>query len=244
MVCVDVEHGHHFLFIITCSASKCQNSELDRRWLDITADNRYSRFQEFTPLRKELANFYSKIENLEYAKKVYTGYKSQQPDRAKKAWHTNMVLPTSSACRAIYRYTGSLYQELDRPVKDLLAEGVIPNVLIISALHGPTLPNDYLPDYNLTMEDYYKPPSQREKRLLQLWPHWIREYAGETFKAYLEQFDALHIMAGKNYRDTAQAVRDLMPSLKHCYESPSCKSQSNRQWGKELNHVLPNMRRP
>ncbi len=241
MSCPDVKQRQGTLFIVTCSGSKSQKSELDWHWFDITADNRYSGFQEFTPLRRELSSFYSKIENLEYAQKVYIGYKSQQPSRFKKAWQTNKALPISPACRAIYRYTGQLYQELEPYIKDLLAEGIIPNVLIISALHGPTLPTDYLPDYNLTMKDYYKHPSQGGKHIGELWPRWIREYAGEAFKAYLQQFDTLHIMTGKDYKATAQAVRDLMPSLRHCSESPSCGSQSNRQWGTELNHILSNM---
>ena len=121
------------LFIISCSASKNSRAEGDKRWVDVIRLEKYSRFQEFASIREELLNFYSSIHSDVEAQKIYQGFKYQSPLRWRKAWQTNRKLSSSRICRAIYRYTGRLYEKLDNAVRQYLANGVINNVLIISA---------------------------------------------------------------------------------------------------------------
>ncbi|MCD6514646.1 MAG: hypothetical protein J7L07_06950, partial [Candidatus Odinarchaeota archaeon] len=57
------EHLTKTLFIISCSATKDSQYEEDKKWEDIIHLVKYSRFQEFTSIRKELMNFYSSIQS-------------------------------------------------------------------------------------------------------------------------------------------------------------------------------------
>ena len=222
------------LFIISCSASKNSRAEGDKRWVDVIRSEKYSKFQEFTSIREELLNFYSSIHSDVEAQKIYQGFKYQSPSRWRKAWQTNRKLSSSRICRAIYRYTGRLYEKLDNAVRRYLANGVINNVLIISALHGPTLPTDYLPYYDLTMGDLWKDG----KKLKNKWPQWIKEYAGDVFKTFLSKFKEICVMVGKDYKPAARAIRDIAPNIKKYREMPSSGSQSTVIWGRELNRHL------
>jgi len=128
-------------------------------------------------------NFYSSIQSNIEAQKIYQGYKYQKSNRWEKAWQINKNLPSSKVCRAIYRYNGSLYKKLDNVVRQYLANGKINNILIISALHGPTLPTDFLSHYDLTMKDLWK----NGKKLKNMWPQWIKKYKSRNSNIVLIQ---------------------------------------------------------
>jgi len=143
-------------------------------------------------------------------------------------------MSSSGISRAIYRYTGKLYAQLNPKVRRHLATDAFNNVLIISAIHGPTLPSDYLPCYDLTMGDLWKD----KVRLRNKWPRWIMDYSGGELGAFVSKFEEVYVMVGKDYRPTARAIRGLMPNLKRYDEAPSFRSQSNIIWGKQLNKYL------
>jgi len=245
MTLVDEKLNHFFLqlkpneiektlFVISCSAYKSSKHEKTERWVNITCKEDYSKFQEFTQLRKNLLNFYSSIESEELAQEIYQGFKYQNPSRWRKAWKINRELFSSGASRAIYRYTGKLYKELDYNVLQALAEGTLNNVLIISAFHGPTLPKDWIPYYDLRMEDLWSDGLKLKIK----WPLWVREYSGDAMRNFLRKFEMIYVMAGNEYKPTASLIKEVAPNIKKYLEAPSFKSQSGKIWGKMLNQYL------
>jgi len=222
------------LFIVACSAGKSAQHEADTKWVDCIRQEKHSRFQEFASLRGELLEFYSAIKSEKVAEDVYVGFKYQNPLRWKKAWKVNAGLPSSGVSRAIFRYTGKLYCEFEQEVLHGLANGTLNNVLIISALHGPTLPSDYLPFYDLTMGDIWSDKTKLKDK----WPCWVREQAGNNLKTFLNTFEEIYIMVGNEYKPTAMAIKEIMPIVRRCRVAQPCGSQSNREWGRELNGYL------
>ena len=222
------------LFIISCSAYKSSKHEKTERWVTITCEEDYSRFQEFTQLRKNLLNFYSSIESEELARDIYRGFKYQNPLRWIKAWKINKGLFSSGASRAVYRYTGKLYRELDCNVLQALADGTLNNVLIISAFHGPTLPTDWIPYYDLTMGDLWSDGLKLKIK----WPLWINKYSGDAMRNFLRTFETIYVMVGKEYKPAALAIKKAASNIKKYFEAPSFKSQSGKIWGKMLNLYL------
>jgi cytoplasmic iron level regulating protein YaaA (DUF328/UPF0246 family) len=178
--------------------------------------------------------FYSTIESDRMAKDVYRGFMNQNPLRWEKAWKTNRNMPLSGVSRAVYRYKGRLYEALVQTIRQCLADGTLNNVLIISAFHGPTLPSDYLPLYDLTVGDLWSD----KVKLKDKWPRWVRECAGNSLRAFLENFEEIHIMVGNEYKPAAIAIKEIMPNIRRHKEAQAFGSQSNTIWGQELNRYL------
>ena len=160
-------------------------------------------------MRISIANFYSSLDN-QKAKQIYIGYSSYQPDRWIEAYKINSELLNSRACIAIKRYSGSLYINLDKIIKDKLADGSLDNILIISALHGPTHPMDYLPFYDLTMRDLWC----NTRMLKDMWPIWIKKFSSDYLKEFLENFDNALLLLNNDYKPAAMVFKELVPRLK------------------------------
>lgn len=222
------------LFVISCSAGKSPRDEENERWRDTIHQERYSKFQEFASLHEQILKFYSTVESDVVAQNIYRGFKYQHPLRWKKAWEVNRDLPLSGISRAIHRYTGRLYENLGPTIRQCLAEGTLTNILIISALHGPTLPSDYLPYYDLTMGDFWR----NKVKLKDKWPRWVRKLSGKRMRTFLSNFEEIHIMVGNEYKPTAMAIKEIMPNVKRWQEAQSFGSQSISMWGRELNRCL------
>jgi len=221
------------LFVIACSHRKCPTTEIQDKWSDILSNayiHRFSKFSEFTGKRKELTAYLATLPiekaNLIYSKK----YPNREP---REVFETNKGLYSSGVCRAVYRYEGNLYQQLSPQVKQALAEGTLNNVLIISALHGPTHPSDYLPYYDLTMDDKWK-----TNKLGKMWPGWIKNLSGKDLQQFLIAFEGLTVMVGDDYRTSALAIKNIMPNCHYVNFEKHCWSASNTQWGKKLNSWL------
>lgn len=231
------ETSQSTLFVVSCSASKNPTHEVTKRWIDVADDVAYSHFQEFTPLRKRLLHFYSSIDSEEQSRRIYQGFKHENPDRWKKAWQTNIELDFSGASRAVRRYSGQLYRQLDDRVVQALADETTCNLLIISALHGPTLPSDQIPLYDLTMGDLWSDGV----KLAAKWPLWIKQCSADQMKMFLDRFDAMQVMVGNEYKPTARSIREIAPHIRTYFESPSSGSQSSSVWGRELNMQLSHL---
>lgn len=203
----DPEEVRKTLFVIPCSKAKSVKNEI-RSWTSIMHDDRYSAFQEFAHLRREIVEFYSAL-TVERAQGIYRGYRRWDPGRWTRAWRINREIPSSGASRAILRYSGRLYRKLCERVRTMLADGIIDNVLIISALYGPTLPADYIPYYDLTMGDLWR----NGKTLGEMWPAWIAEYGSDRLRNFLEKFDRVVLMLGSDYRPAAIALREMSTEL-------------------------------
>ena len=204
------------LFLITCSGPKCSEREENYRWEDIlncAGVHRFSKFPEFTDLRRNLSDYLTQLSD-------------------EKAG-INKSLYSSKTCKAIYRYNGHLYKKLRSKVKEALAEGSISNVLIISALHGPTHPSDYLPNYDLTMDNKYKTQKLRE-----LWPKWIKSSSGKNLPEFLCGFESLTLMVGDAYKRSALAIKEIMPNCCDVHVEPHCWSASTTKWGEKLDSLL------
>jgi len=195
------------LFVIPCSKAKSVKNEM-RSWTRVMYDACYSAFLEFAHLRREIVEFYSALPS-ERAQEVYRGYRYWDPRRWMRAWKINKEIPSSGASKAILRYSGRIYRKLCEKVRIMLADKVIDNVLIISALHGPTLPADYIPYYDLTMGDLWR----NGKTLGEMWPAWIAEYGSNRLRNFLEKFDRVVLMLSSNYRPAAIALRKIVPEL-------------------------------
>jgi len=202
--------------------------------LDNIDDPRSSALQEFAQLRRRLADYYSSIDSEEDARRIYRGYRSQNPSRWKKAWKTNLELPSSGTSPAIQRYTGHLYKQLDHPVIQALADGIINNVLIISALHGPILPSDWIPYYDLTMKDEWEDGAP----LAEKWPGWIEDCSGRRTREFLAGSSTMYVMAGEGYKETAECLAKIPEREIEYLEVPSSGRQSSISWGKRLNTCL------
>ena len=227
------------LFIISCSAAKNPEHQKAEKWMDIFGLKECSNFPEFRSLRKQLLDFYSGIDSEVLAKEVYRGYRQQNPgqqnpERWEKAWKTNRTLLKSGVSPAIYRYTGRLYAQLDTLVCSCLADNKLTNVLIISALNGPTMPSDFLPHYDLTMKDL----SFDKIKLARKWPYWIKVHSSDSLREFLKRFRQIYVMVGNDYKPVAKALRDLAPNVKEYKEAPSFGWKSGSVWGQQLNSFL------
>jgi cytoplasmic iron level regulating protein YaaA (DUF328/UPF0246 family) len=222
------------LFIISCSARKNPKHEKEKRWVSTINLQKYSEFQEYTTLRKKLLNFYSTINSEKLAESIYQGFKHQNPSRWRKAWKINKGLAYSHITRAIYRYTGKLYSQLNPEIRGCLANNTLSNVLIISALHGPTLPSDYLPFYDLSMGDLWRD----EVKLKNKWPNWITGYAGDGIKKFLGKFEEIFVMVGNDYKPSALRIKEIASNVKRYKVAPSFGRKSGEIWGQALNQYL------
>ena len=222
------------LFVISCSACKSRVHIGSGKWFDMIDDPVSSAFQEFAPLRRELANYYSNIDSEEGARRIYRGFINQNPSRWENAWKTNLELPSSGTNLAIQRYTGHLYKQLDCTVIQALADRIISNVMIISALHGPTLPSDMIPYYDLTMQDEWKDGN----KLGDKWPRWVRDSSGQQIREFLARFNTIYVMAGEDYRGTAKSLAKITEDAIEYIEVPSSRSQPSISWGRQLNTYL------
>ncbi len=107
-------------------------------------------------------------------------------------------------------------------------------MLIISALHGPTLPSDFIPLYDLTMGDLWSDGIKLGRK----WPLWIKQYSSDQMKKFLNRFDAMQVLIGQEYKPTAISIKEIAPHITDYMEAPSSGSESGTVWGRELNALL------
>jgi hypothetical protein len=113
----------------------------------------------------------------------------------------NAVVFESRTLPAIRKYAGKLYAQLSSAVIDGLATGKIVNLLIVSALHGPTSPLDRLPNYDLTMKD-----SIDDELLKMRWPVIIQRTAHANLVHFVQRFRRCVAPIGLEYVETARMI--------------------------------------
>jgi hypothetical protein len=179
------------LFIISCSAGKAPNGA-DPNW-NRALNHNQCQYPEFNPSR------------LDFAQAISHGVRVRfcaLPNRdIQKTAMLNATVLESTTLPAIQRYTGKLYVQLGSAVKHALATGKIVNLLIISALHGPTSPLDLLPNYDLTMND-----SIDDELLKMRWPVIIQGTADTNLVHFVKRFRRCVAPIGLDYVETARMI--------------------------------------
>jgi hypothetical protein len=175
------------LFVISCSGFKTPDG-VDPNWNLVLHHEQYP---EFNPSRLDLAEAISHGDRVRYC-----------PNRdIHKAVTLNALVFESKTLPAIRRYAGKLYAQLSSPVKDALATGEIVNLLIISALHGPTSPLDLVPTYDLTMKD-----SIDDELLKMRWPVIIQHIPHANLIHFVQGFHRCVAPIGLDYLETARMI--------------------------------------
>jgi len=180
------------LFIISCSGQKASQGR-DPNWNFVLHHNERCQFPEFNPPRLVIAQSVSQGDAVRY-------HRSSDSD-IQAARTLNAVVFESGTLPAIRRYDGRLYQIFSSTVKDALASGRIANLLIISALHGPTSPLDLLPNYDLTMKD-----SIDDELLKMRWPVVINQTAHANLVHFVQKFRRCIAPIGLDYAETARMI--------------------------------------
>ena len=180
------------LFIISCSAQKAPDGS-DPHWNCVLDHDDQCQFPEFNRARSTIAQAISQDHRVRY---------HRFPNRDIQAARVlNAVVFESRTLPAIRRYDGKLYRELSPTVTDALATGRIVNLLIISALHGPTSPLDLLPNYDLTMKD-----SIDDELLKMRWPVIIKRTAHANLVHFVQRFRRCVAPIGLDYLETARMI--------------------------------------
>jgi len=180
------------LFIISCSGDKASEGR-NPNWNYVLHHDEQCQFPEFNPPRLAMAQAVSQGHAVRY-------YRSSDSD-IQAARTLNAVVFESGTLPAIRRYDGRLYQRFRSTVKDALASGRIVNLLIISALHGPTSPLDLLPNYDLTMKD-----SIDDELLKMRWPVIIKRTAHANLVHFVQRFRRCIAPIGLDYAETARMI--------------------------------------
>lgn len=179
------------LFIISCSGPKAPGGA-DPKW-NLALRHDQCQYPEFNPSRLDLAEGISHGSRVRYC---------ALPNRdIQKTATLNSVVFESRTLPAIRRYAGKLYAQFCSTVIDSLATGKIVNLLIISALHGPTSPLDLLPNYDLTMKD-----SIDDELLKMRWPVIIKRTAHANLVHFVQRFRRCIAPIGLDYAETARMI--------------------------------------
>jgi cytoplasmic iron level regulating protein YaaA (DUF328/UPF0246 family) len=101
------------------------------------------------------------------------GKKNNKSIKIENAWNRNLALKSCPTMRAIDRYKGSVYENLEQGLKEGQGFRSSSEVLIISSLFGILHPNDMIPDYELMMKD--RSPSH--KSVHSWWDNIFRRYS-------------------------------------------------------------------
>jgi len=216
------------LFIVSCSLRKAPGGQ-HPLWEDAINNDELSQFREFNPYRITLAEAVSKNQAVRYHRSAYS------KDRG-EARALNARIFDSETLPSIRRYSGQLYHHLKPDVIEDLATGRIGNLLIISALNGPTSPRDLLPNYDLMMRDSIDGETLSEK-----WASIIKSCGSGSLASFTKQFDRCVAPVSSDYTDVARAI--AATGSIPCFYVPFTSSGGSNLAGRLLHAIFSELRR-
>jgi len=184
------------LFIISCSHRKQIGGE-QPLWRDAILRGRTSAFPELNPLRMQIAETATQKEGIQYFHMALGEFRDIDAASA-----VNSEILVSPTLRAVERYRGQLYCNLGEEAINRLRSGKANNVLILSALNGPTLPRDLVPNYDLMMRD-----SIQGELLSSKWVSAIKHDGARLFE-FVRGFGRCVAPVSREYKEVAKQVAD------------------------------------
>jgi hypothetical protein len=232
---VEMLHKHRrclqtTLFVVSCSLRKAVGGQ-GPLWNDVVNNDELSHFPEFNSYRIALARAVCSNQAVHYHRSAYS-----RDRRVEEARALNALIFDSQTLPAIRRYTGHLYGHFDPDVIEDLAAGRIANLLIISALNGPTSPHDPLPNYDLMMKDSIDGETPSRK-----WARIIRSHSSVSLTSFTKQFNRCVAPVSSEHADVARAIATA--SLIPCFCIPFKNSGASNLAGKLLEAVFTELRR-
>jgi hypothetical protein len=187
------EYLRESLFIISCSGYKASGGS-DPNWNHVLHHEDQCQIPEFSHSRLIIAQAISQ----DGSRVRYAPLDNRDVERAR---NLNAHVLESRTLPAIRRYTGKLYAKLSCGVVCGLATGRITNLLIISALNGPTSPLDLIPNYDLTMKD-----SIDQELLKWRWPAIIQRAPLANLARFVQRHQRCIAPVGLEYKQTANGI--------------------------------------
>jgi hypothetical protein len=154
-------------------------------------------FPEFDFLRIQIAEAASQNKAIHYCGQILGDRRD-----VGGAIAVNSAILTCPTLPAVERYNGLLYNRLGETAISKLKGGKVTNLLILSALHGPTSPRDLLPNYDLMMQD-----SIQNESLSSKWLNAVKQN-GARLPEFVGGFERCVAAVSRYYESVAKQIAD------------------------------------